>query len=41
MTEPLHDDGPEVRPETAAILAGRANDERSLAPVLYLSLIHI
>ena len=27
--------GPEVRPETAAVLAGRTVDERSLAPVLY------
>ena len=35
MTKPRHDEGPEVRPETTAILAGRADDERSLAPVLY------
>ena len=41
MVEPVDssgDDGvPEVRPETAAILAGRAEGERSLAPVLYPS----
>ena len=35
MTEPRHDEGPEVRPETTAILAGRAAADRSLAPVLY------
>jgi len=35
MTEPRHDEGPEVRPETTAILAGRASADRSLAPVLY------
>ena len=35
MTEPRHDDRPEVRPETTAILAGRAAADRSLAPVLY------
>ena len=35
MTEPRHDERSEVRPETTAILAGRAAADRSLAPVLY------
>ena len=31
MTEPRHDEGPEVRPETTAILAGRAAAGRGRA----------
>ena len=33
MTEPRHDEGPGVRPETTAILAGRAPAERSLEEI--------